>query len=382
VNARWNSPPSWPAPPPGWSPPPGWQPDPSWPPAPYGWNFWLPVDKRPWVARHKVLTALGVLAALILLGALLSDPPRDDAAPVAARHDEQPRPTPTARPATPTPGPTAAESTAPRSGSTPTPTEDDDALPAAAAGPYPVLDVVDGDTIKVAARGSVVTVRLIGIDTPETKDPRTTVQCFGPQAARKASALLAGEQVWLEYDGSQGRRDAYGRTLAYVWLAEREPTLVNQQLIRLGFAHEYTYDSAYRYSRAFAAAESRAQARDRGLWSPETCDGDTTQPAAGTGAESAAAYANCDAARAAGKAPLRRGEPGYADHLDGDGDGVACESSGGSGGGSGGSRGARGGSTYYENCDAARAAGAAPVHRGDPGYGSHLDADGDGVGCE
>lgn len=41
-----------------------------------------------------------------------------------------------------------------------------------------------------------------------------------------------------------------------------------------------------------------------------------------------------------------------------------------------------GGSAYYKNCDAARAAGAAPVHRGEPGYGSHLDRDGDGTGCE
>ncbi|MGX1682452.1 excalibur calcium-binding domain-containing protein, partial [Streptomyces althioticus] len=47
-----------------------------------------------------------------------------------------------------------------------------------------------------------------------------------------------------------------------------------------------------------------------------------------------------------------------------------------SGGGGG------GGSAYYENCSAARAAGAAPVRIGDPGYGRHLDRDGDGVGCE
>ncbi|MGW1812711.1 excalibur calcium-binding domain-containing protein [Streptomyces sp. NPDC002125] len=92
--------------------------------------------------------------------------------------------------------------------------------------------------------------------------------------------------------------------------------------------------------------------------------------------------------RAAGAAPVRRGEPGYAAHLDRDGDGVGCEpygSSGSSGGTSGGSSsgGSVGGSgTYYANCTAVRAAGAAPIHRGDPGYGSHLDRDGDGVACE
>ncbi|MFD9031623.1 excalibur calcium-binding domain-containing protein [Streptomyces sp. NPDC059567] len=98
-------------------------------------------------------------------------------------------------------------------------------------------------------------------------------------------------------------------------------------------------------------------------------------------------YRNCDAARAAGAAPVRRGDPGYASHLDRDGDGVGCEPySGGSGGSgasvTGGSSSGGSGSTYYENCSAARAAGAAPVRRGDPGYGRHLDRDGDDVGCE
>ncbi|WP_326697706.1 excalibur calcium-binding domain-containing protein [Streptomyces sp. NBC_01754] len=106
-------------------------------------------------------------------------------------------------------------------------------------------------------------------------------------------------------------------------------------------------------------------------------------------------YENCDAARAAGAAPVYRGDPGYAAHLDRDNDGVGCEpygsssSSGGSSGGSsstggssGGSGGGGGGGTYYANCTAVRAAGAAPIHRGEPGYASHLDRDGDGVACE
>ncbi|WP_406861156.1 excalibur calcium-binding domain-containing protein [Streptomyces sp. HUAS MG47] len=95
-------------------------------------------------------------------------------------------------------------------------------------------------------------------------------------------------------------------------------------------------------------------------------------------------YRNCDAARAAGVAPLYRGDEGYASHLDRDGDGTACEPyHGSSSGGSASSGGGGGGdSAYYANCAAARAAGAAPVRRGDPGYGRHLDRDGDGVACE
>lgn len=107
-------------------------------------------------------------------------------------------------------------------------------------------------------------------------------------------------------------------------------------------------------------------------------------------------YKNCDAVRAAGAAPVEEGDPGYAPHLDRDGDGVGCEpssgsasSSGGGGGTSGGggdsggtSGGGGGSSTYYANCTAVRAAGAAPIRAGDPGYGRHLDRDGDGVACE
>ncbi|MFE2018600.1 excalibur calcium-binding domain-containing protein [Streptomyces sp. NPDC059499] len=128
--------------------------------------------------------------------------------------------------------------------------------------------------------------------------------------------------------------------------------------------------------------------------SPTPTPTPTPKPKVKVSTEPSVYYSNCDAVRAAGAAPVRRGDPGYAAHLDRDNDGVGCEpygagsgtgsSSGGStGGGSadGGSSGG-GGDTYYANCSAVRAAGAAPIHRGDPGYGSHLDRDGDGVACE
>ncbi|MEQ4300805.1 excalibur calcium-binding domain-containing protein [Plantactinospora sp. B6F1] len=92
-------------------------------------------------------------------------------------------------------------------------------------------------------------------------------------------------------------------------------------------------------------------------------------------------YKNCSAVRAAGKAPLRKGQPGYRAGLDRDRDGRACESAEGPAPGTGGDHGG-GSSVYYKNCSAVRAAGAAPIRRGDPGYGRHLDRDGDGVGCE
>jgi hypothetical protein len=135
---------------------------------------------------------------------------------------------------------------------------------------------------------------------------------------------------------------------------------------------------------------------------PATTEAATTEAAVAeaeeTGAAAAVAYDNCSEAEDAGVTPLYIGDPGYADHLDRDGDGIACES--GSSDPDPDPEPATqaepatteppeaeetsddGGDVYYENCDAARAAGAAPVHAGDPGYGSHLDRDGDGVGCE
>lgn len=144
-------------------------------------------------------------------------------------------------------------------------------MPADAAGPLDVEDVVDGDTLTVRRGGQVVTVRLLGVDAPETVHPDEPVECFGPEAAARASDLLAGRRVWLEHDPSQDDVDRYGRELAYVWLAEDR--LVNFELVDGGYAREYTYDRPYTHREAFRAAETAAQAAGRGLWSPATCPG-------------------------------------------------------------------------------------------------------------
>jgi micrococcal nuclease len=141
---------------------------------------------------------------------------------------------------------------------------------AATDGPFRVVKVVDGDTIKVA-HGGTETVRLIGIDTPEVVDPRQPVQCFGREASAHAHHILDGTSVSLEYDASQGRRDRFGRTLAYVRLADGR--LFNEMMIADGYAFEYTYDLPYRYQASFQKAERGARAAQRGLWAPTTCAG-------------------------------------------------------------------------------------------------------------
>jgi micrococcal nuclease len=148
--------------------------------------------------------------------------------------------------------------------------------------PFLVDAVVDGDTIVVRHRtAQPITVRALGIDTPETRDPRGPVQCYGPEAAAYAVRTLAGQRVVLSYDTTAGRLDKYGRTLAYIWLGHQ---LYNQEAVRLGFAHEYTYDQHHPYQRhaAFTAAEADARTHHRGMWAADTCNGDTRQPADNT----------------------------------------------------------------------------------------------------
>lgn len=147
----------------------------------------------------------------------------------------------------------------------------------AGAVPAMVVRVIDGDTIKVRRGRALVTVRILGMDTPETHDPRKPVQCFGPAAAARAQRLLAGRRVSLAGDPTQSRLDKYGRELDYVWLPDG--TLYDWEMIRDGYAHEYTYKSPYEFRNVFLAAQAQARAAGRGFWSPSTCDGNTTKAA-------------------------------------------------------------------------------------------------------
>jgi micrococcal nuclease len=137
--------------------------------------------------------------------------------------------------------------------------------PAAAIGPLPVHRVVDGDTVIVLRDGVEERVRLLGIDTPESVQPDSPVECFGPEASARADQLMSGRSVWLEGDPTQDAVDRYGRTLAYAWLDEA--TMVNQVLVAEGYAHEYTYDSPGVHQGTLDAAEASAQAAGAGLWS-------------------------------------------------------------------------------------------------------------------
>ena len=123
---------------------------------------------------------------------------------------------------------------------------------------YSIKAVIDGDTADVEVAGVTTRIRMIGLNTPEVG------QCYFQESKNKAVALLSGKSVSLEYDASQGEKDKYGRTLAYIFL--QDGTNFQETMIRQGFAEEYTYSKAYKYQSLFKAAENEAKSKNLGIW--------------------------------------------------------------------------------------------------------------------
>lgn len=126
--------------------------------------------------------------------------------------------------------------------------------------------VIDGDTFVAVIDGDRERVRLIGMDTPETKHPRKGVEPFGPEASAFTKDLIEGREVFLEFDVQE--RDRYGRLLAYVWLSEGEPeeAMLNAILVRVGLAVVSTYPPNVRHERLFHAMQQEARNHGVGLW--------------------------------------------------------------------------------------------------------------------
>ena len=186
--------------------------------------------------RLAPVVGRGFLAgALVLLGiACALTPPAG--APVATSPPKQAKP--------------ASESPAPRPGS---------------RTPARVVRIIDGDTIEVDIDGRRDRVRLIGINTPETKHPTKGIEPYGPEAEARTAQLLASKAIVLERDVTD--RDHYRRLLRYVWLDE---ALINAQLVEEGYAQVTTYPPDVRYADRFLELQRAAQAAGRGLWSPGT----------------------------------------------------------------------------------------------------------------
>lgn len=129
-----------------------------------------------------------------------------------------------------------------------------------------VTRAVDGDTIELENGEKV---RYVGINTPESVDPRRKVECFGEEASAFNKNLVEGKKVRLEKDISD--RDKYGRLLRFVFL--EDATLVNEVLVREGYAYASSYTPDISKKEFFREAEAEAMTNMRGLWRSDTCDG-------------------------------------------------------------------------------------------------------------
>lgn len=131
-----------------------------------------------------------------------------------------------------------------------------------------VKRVVDGDTVVLAFGNTEETVRLIGIDTPETVKPNSPVECFGPEASERTKTLLpAGTKVRVERDIEA--RDRYGRLLAYLRRLN-DGLFVNESLVIDGYATPLRIEPNVAHAVDFARAAEQARAAQLGLWA--VCD--------------------------------------------------------------------------------------------------------------
>lgn len=129
-----------------------------------------------------------------------------------------------------------------------------------------VTKVIDGDTIVVNINGQKETVRLLGIDTPESVDPRKPVECFALNASLKMKEFVLNKEVILiDEKESQGDRDRYGRLLRYIYLPDEQKTFVNGEMVKQGYAfsfREYPTDMQEKFN----SWENYARDNNLGLW--------------------------------------------------------------------------------------------------------------------
>ena len=139
---------------------------------------------------------------------------------------------------------------------------------------YTLLEVVDGDTIRVKnSEGKEQSVRMIGLDAPESTTMRYGyAECFGKEAAGHLKSLLKDtKEIQLEVDYSQTSTDKYWRLLGYVVV---NGVNLNQKMIEDGYGFEYTYNLPYKYQSEFKSAQKAASEKKFGLWADSACKGE------------------------------------------------------------------------------------------------------------
>jgi micrococcal nuclease len=165
------------------------------------------------------------------------------------------------------PSPATASTPSPTTAPSPTPKP----TPAPLAGT--VIEVVDGDTVRVELSTGIETVRIIGIDTPEVVHPSKPEGCFGAEASAFAKATLDGQAVTLELDPTQDKRDRFDRLLAHVRVGD---ALYASEAIAGGYGIHYVYDRPSIHASELDAAETEAREANLGIWA--SCEGRVDLP--------------------------------------------------------------------------------------------------------
>ena len=134
---------------------------------------------------------------------------------------------------------------------------------------YYVSSVIDGDTFRIKYEGKTQSIRMLGIDAPESNKTRYKhLECFGTQAKDYLKSLIDKKRITFKFDSSQDQRDMYDRLLAYVFLGDQN---INQTMIEDGYAKEYTFKTTYSYQSQFRQAQKSAQDQQVGLRNESTC---------------------------------------------------------------------------------------------------------------
>ena len=127
---------------------------------------------------------------------------------------------------------------------------------------YPVLSVIDGDTVNITYEGEKTSVRLIGVDTPETVHPSKPIEPYGKEATAFLKNLLKAESVYLRFD--KEKTDKYDRLLAYLYRAP-DGLFVNLEIVRQGYGRAYT-EYPFKHMALFEHYGTRAEASEKGLY--------------------------------------------------------------------------------------------------------------------
>ena len=237
---------------------------------PHRFRSWFTTKRHRAAVAFSLLLFVACCCPLAAIGTLLKEEQPSAAGGRAAVVEDLERPSPTPTPvATVTQSATPERRDTPQVTATPEPTRRPNVTETPAPSPTPVIAIIeaqvvkvlDGDTIIVSINGVEHTVRYIGITAPETKPPSEPQEWMGLESAAANEELVGGKTVRLKKDVSE--TDPQGRLLRYVYVGD---TLVNHELVRLGFAEASVISPDTHYDELLAAAQREARAAGLGVW--------------------------------------------------------------------------------------------------------------------